>query len=273
MMKTNLFVPHIDKTGGVSLTNSIKRELDTAGWTYDHDARIKSRDNLESKNHACLGMHNPYYPEFMDADHWFKFLVLREPYSRFLSTYNYYKFEVWRDSGSYLNISIEEYIDLIIQKNLGYHTMAAHHIGTGFEYDVYTRYVELVLNKFPWSILMKQRGYIDSLTSLNSEKIETYPDYTIDNLFDRFDVVIDTSRFDEIPHIFKKYIGIEITVDKVQNSKEDAFNIIAGNPRPATMEDLTNAHKAKLNLVNAFRIEDQLWKTYKKSKHANTSRP
>lgn len=267
-MKTNLFVPHIDKTGGVALTEVLIRDLTKAGWTYDLDAGLSINDNIKNEKHARIGMHNPFLPEYMENDKWFKFLVIREPYDRFVSGFNYFKYEIWRDSGSFFNLSIEEYVDIVQQKNLGLNRLAERHIGANLPYENYSNYIKTVLSKFPWAPLLEPRGYISSSISLNAEKIDTYPEYTANNIMERFDVIIDRNRFDEIPEIFLKNIGIEVNMNSNSNSIQQVYSMIPGAPNPFKLEDLTASQKEKIFLINEFKYELAFWEVYQNSHHA-----
>lgn len=266
-MKTNLWIPHIDKTGGIMLINTLEKFLPEAGWTFERDARTNiNKEQMISKKHARIGMHNPYLPDYMD-DTWFKFLVLREPYSRFVSTFNYFKFDLYLTQGSFVNMTLEEYIDLVIQKNMGMQKLAIYHLGSNHRSITYKNYIENVLYKFPWNLFFDLRGYIDSLTALNAEKINDCAEYTIENIFECFDVIIDTTRFDELQNIFFKNLGLDVYVDKEQNTSEKNYGKIIGNQSPFLLKDLTDEQRNKINEIEAFQIEQQLWEAYKRSKH------
>lgn len=269
-----MFVPHIDKTGGISVREVLRRDFASANWTIDEDPRssiIPERKNLEY--YARLGIHNSYMDDLFD-DSWFKFLVIREPLDRFISTYNYYKFQLWQQAGegTFLDITLEQYCDLVTLKNKGLQAIAAEHISPGILEDLprryYYNYIDNVLSKWPWSMILLPRGYISTVCALNAQCTQDNF-FTNEKVIQMFDVIIDKNRLSEIPKIMLDNTGVDVTMDVRVNTKEDNYKLIAGSHAVMLPSDVTVAQLCRIQKIPDFITEMKLWSLYKRSHHAN----
>ena len=98
----NIWIPHIPKTGGMTLVHSLEK---TDLLTYkENDFQIYFNNN------HCLYIHheNPFKKRMND---WLKILIIREPISRFISTFNFQKWRNWFRCKKIDERTIEEFID------------------------------------------------------------------------------------------------------------------------------------------------------------------
>lgn len=282
-MKNKLYVPHIDKTGGTSFIEMLFNALRKAKWEITTSAYfpelpkderrtiaesqmppMKIGDELPQK-YARIGMHHVYQPEIINDD-WFKLLVIREPLPRFVSSFNFFIWEIWRDTGSFYNISMDEYIDLVLQKNLGLNTLAAHHLQCDdIPFKVIKNYADTILTQFPWNVLLEPRGYISSVISLNAETPGNL--FTNTNIFDVFDVIIDTSRIPELDMIMQQNIGVAVNIDLQRNTKEQNASLMNFNT-PLTVKDISPEQLIAIEAIPTYQDEMELWDLYRNSKHA-----
>ena len=229
----NLYVPHIDKTGGQSVERIIWNGLEKSGWTYDHNAG----DNFPTPmpvNYARLGMHQTFDPKIINVD-WFKLLVIREPLDRFVSSYNFFRFEVWRDTKEIIDMSVEEFVLFTIERNAG--TSEPNHL------DFY-------------------RGYVSMLTAMNAEQKNNEWKWSHDTLLSTFDTVIDTTRIDELDEILEPF-GIIIDTSLHVNTARQHFKTM-GLPEYEilTREMLTDEQRAQIRMIPDYQSDLKIWKDY-----------
>lgn len=228
-----LYVPHIDKTGGQSIERIIQQGCDRSGWTWVHNSGKPYPD--PPIKYARLGMHQAYDPKLM-RDLYFKLLVIRNPIDRFVSAFNFFRFEVWRDTGKILDMTVDEFLDITIAKHKGD--------------SVYPTY----------------RGYISMLTSLNAEQqnndLLDIWEWSLDNTLDEFDKVIDTTRINELKDILQV---LDILVDTklhVNNTSIHYETMGLTSDDLLTVEQLTDNQYRQLESMEEFQEDLKLWETY-----------
>ena len=223
----NLYVPHIDKTGGQSVDLMLKNAFNSAGWTYDHNAGSTFPNTIKSK-YARIGMHHEYNPNIIN-DNWTKILIIRKPLDRFLSAYNYFISEYWRDTGKYIDYSVQDFCKFTTQRLSGY---------------VYPEQQQNL------------RGYINSMTSLNAEQTCGFK-FTNTNVFNVFDAVIDTSCLYKLKDLLHP-LGLNVNTDVHIN--------FAGQLMPTLKitreQDLTHTDLDCINELVDYQQELELWKLY-----------
>jgi hypothetical protein len=234
LKKNKLYVPHIDKTGGQSVEIMLRDALDRAGWRYDINPGLTFL-NCDSDNYARIGMHQEYNPEYI-TDDWFKLLVIREPLTRFVSAYNFFRFEFWRDHDMVMNLNVMEFVEFTHRRQNRYPVQAQ------------------------WAM---HRGYISSLTSLNAEQKSTPKMFTNSNIFEIFDVVTDTDHLHEIADHLRP-LGLEVNTDVRVNVSHKHLVKTMGlqDDCVLTVDMLTSEELMAIESLPDFQSEVDLWERY-----------
>ena len=261
MTKSRLYIPHIDKTGGQSVEKMLCDNLTRLSWTYDVNGGSDFPDPIPEA-YARIGMHQSYDPDIMD-DSWLKVLIIRDPLERFVSTYNFYKFEMWRDTGSVINLTIDQYCAMIRMKNMGKTSLAAKHLGPNAPIANIKYYAENALDAFPWSMFMSPRGYVSPITSLNAEQPMDGFQFTVANIFDQFDCIIRTETLSELGDVLDP-LGLKIDPFVHVNSREQHAKWMDMDPASHVFSvyDLTELQKQKIEAITEFQEEAAMWSTY-----------
>ena len=224
---SNLYVPHIDKTGGQSVDIILKTAFENAGWSYDHNAGSTFPSTIKN-NYARIGMHHEYNPDIIDNS-WTKVLIIRKPLDRFLSAYNYFISEYWRDTGKHIGYTVQDFCNFTTDRLAG-HVFPAQQ--------------------------QNLRGYINSMTSLNAEQTCSFK-FTNNNVFEVFDTVIDTSCIYKLKDILSP-LGLDVNTDIHIN--------FAGQLMPTLdvikEKDLMGKDLDCIYSLEDFQQELELWELY-----------
>ena len=98
----NIWIPHIEKTGGMTLVHSLEK---TNLLFYKEDIF-----QIYHNNGHYLHIHhdNPFKK---GMENWLKILIIREPVSRFISAFNFQKWRVWFRYKEVDTRTIEEFMN------------------------------------------------------------------------------------------------------------------------------------------------------------------
>ena len=160
----NLWVPHIPKNAGTTITKSLVNFCSPPVFEitdlYVDDAYSNNKcvliKNTETNNKIKLGHNNPLKPDMID---WLKILVIRDPIKRFISYFNYRKYEKFFDyNKTIFNLSMDDYL-----KEERYHG--------------------------EWGT--------DTITFLNDIP-DTSLTFNKNDIFEKFDYIIDVTNIDKI---------------------------------------------------------------------------
>jgi len=125
----NIWLPHVPKSGGISLYESLSKEYpyydEENVFKYENSHnRVWPKRIITNNNNIIITRHgNPLTNEMKD---WIKILVLRHPLERIVSTYNHdilegkapnnLPFDKWIDWGTFFHWSYLDFLNTI-QKN------------------------------------------------------------------------------------------------------------------------------------------------------------
>jgi hypothetical protein len=224
-----IYVPHIDKTGGQSVELMLIEAAERNSWTYDHNAGSEFPDNAPD-NYMRLGMHQEYDPRHISED-WFKLLIVRNPLHRFISAYNFFRYEIYRDTGEKIPLTVKEFCRLTLMKN-----------GIGsFEVP---------------ALLREPRGYVTMIDALNAEQLTSGFKFTTENVFDVFDHVTDTDKIIKLDEIFEPLGLIVNTGVHVNYAGQHMDDDIL------TIETITDEEAEIIRKLPDFGRDVKLWSLY-----------
>jgi hypothetical protein len=194
--------------------------------------------DVDPERYARVGMHQEFRPDRITTD-WFKLLVIREPLDRFISAYNFFRFEMWRDTlGAVIDLNVTEFVELTRRRNSG------DPIEAFFKYP---------------------RGYISSLTSLNAEQQVSDWRWTNSNIFDVFDEVIDTTILNgEFFSLIYKNTGLEIHSQVHVNISQKHLVKTMGLDEDCVLrrDMLSSKELAAIESLPDYQSELDLWERY-----------
>lgn len=257
LKNNNLWIPHIHKTGGQTLITVLHRDL--KNWKIEKEPyQIWNGYPEGVDGYIRAGLANPYIESVMKD--WHKILVIREPYERFVSCFNHYKWSVWNYTGWVIDVDLKEFAELCDEANAGKVAVAMKHLGKNLPGVVYENYANTVLERWPWKQIFSQISYCNMLDSLNVFYIDDI--FDDENVFEFFDIVSDTNNMKELEPFFEEKFNEHIKIDVRVNVSSTNAEQVGSGYKTLNVNDLSKRDYNIINKTRGFSMDIALWENY-----------